>query len=112
MKRVEVNEGEAVTVDFLLEPSASVLDEVVVTGTVIATERKALTTPITVITGEEIEERGITRIEQFLRGEVPGVFVQDMGSENYSAGDIDDPQLGAMVTSRVFSRGQSRFGPE
>src|SRR5690606_7649235 len=62
-KAVMLEDGKTVTVPVELVPSASVLDEVVVTGTVIATERKAIATPITVIHGEELEKRGITRIE-------------------------------------------------
>src|SRR5690606_2742086 len=40
VKRVTVTEGQTVTIEVVLEPSASVLDEVIVTGTVVATERR------------------------------------------------------------------------
>src|SRR5690606_40987122 len=89
--------------DFALEPNASVLDEVVVTGTVVATERKAIPNPITVITAEDIEKRGITRVDELLRGGVPGVIAGDLGSLSYSA---DVP--GSMASATVYSRGAAK----
>lgn len=77
---VTIGEGSTITVDFRLEPSASVLDQVVVTGTVIATELKAVPSAITIVTAKDIEERGITRIDQLFRGDVPGLFSANLGS--------------------------------
>lgn len=79
-RSVTIGEGATVTVDFKLEPSASVLDQVIVTGTVIATELKAVPSAITVVTAKQIEERGITRIDQLFRGDIPGLFAQNQGS--------------------------------
>lgn len=79
-RQITVGEGSIVTVDFELEPSASVLDQVVVTGTIIATELKAVPNAITVITAKQIEERGITKIDQLFRGDIPGLFAQNQGS--------------------------------
>src|SRR5690606_22947811 len=87
VKKVTVSEGETTMLVVELEPSANVLGEVVVTGTVIATERRAIPNPITVITAEEIERRGITRVEQLLRGEVPGVIALEKGVLSYDAGN-------------------------
>src|SRR5690606_38457967 len=97
-----VREGQTLSVEIVLEPSASVLDQVVVTGTVTATERRAIPNPITVITAEDIEKRGITRIEQFFRGEVPGVFAMEPGAERYSAQSV-----GAMARTDLYVRGSS-----
>src|SRR5690606_27820986 len=44
-RQVAVAQNETMTIEILMEPSASVLDEVIVTGTVVATERKAIPTP-------------------------------------------------------------------
>jgi outer membrane receptor protein involved in Fe transport len=77
---VTVPAGQSVTMTFRLEPSASTLDQVIVTGTVIPTELKAVPNAITVITAKQIESRGITRIEQLFRGDVPGLFAQSRGS--------------------------------
>lgn len=79
-RSVTVGEGATATVDFQLEPSANVLDQVVVTGTIISTELKAVPNAISVITAKEIEERGITRIDQLFRGDIPGLFSLNMGS--------------------------------
>jgi outer membrane receptor protein involved in Fe transport len=91
--QVTVSAGQEVTADLTLEKSAQRLDEVVTTGTIIETEVKALPSPITVITAEEIREKGITRVDQLFRGEVPGVLAPDQGSS-------DD-------VSRIFVRGGS-----
>jgi outer membrane receptor protein involved in Fe transport len=80
-----------------LARSVSTLDQVVVTGTVVATELKAIPNAITVITAKQIEERGITRIDQLFRGDVPGVFAQNKGSNVL----VDE------VT--MFSRGATAF---
>jgi len=77
---VTVTDNEVATVNFRIEPSASVLNQVVVTGTVVPTELKAVPNAITVITAKQIEERGITRIDQLFRGDVPGLFAANVGS--------------------------------
>src|SRR5687767_9998868 len=65
--------------DITLDVSANALEQVVVTGTVVATELKAVPSAITVVTAKQIEERGITRIDQLFRGDVPGLFAQNLG---------------------------------
>jgi len=99
---VTVVEGETATVGMALEASVNALEQVVVTGTVVATELKAIPNAITVITAKELEERGITRIDQLFRGDVPGLFVQRTGSTAASAGypgGVD-----------VWSRGTANLG--
>jgi outer membrane receptor protein involved in Fe transport len=90
---VSVTDGAAASVEIVLEQSVSTLDQVVVTGTVIPTERKALPNAITVITAKQLEERGIHRIDQLFRGDVPGLFTVNQGS----AALLDEV--------RMFSRG-------
>lgn len=94
-RQVTVGEGATATANFTLEPTANVLNEIVVTGTIVATELKAVPNAITVITAKEIEERGITRLDQLFRGDVPGLFAQNLGSVN---------PLDSVV---MFSRGAS-----
>lgn len=79
-RQITVSEGITVTADFKLEPSISALDQVVVTGTVVTTELKAVPSAITVVTAKQIEERGITRIDQLFRGDIPGLFSLNLGS--------------------------------
>lgn len=94
-RSITVEDGAQAVVDFNLEPSASVLDQVVVTGTVVATELKAVPSAITVVTAKELQERGITRIDQLFRGDVPGLFSMNNGSWN------------TLDTVAMFSRGAS-----
>lgn len=82
VRQVTVGEGATISVDFKLDPSASILNEVVVTGTIVATELKAVPSAITVVTAKQIEERGITRIDQLFRGDVPGLFSLNLGSRS------------------------------
>lgn len=79
-RSISVGEGVTIAVDFKLEPSTNVLDQVVVTGTVAQTELKAVPNAITVVTAKQIEERGITKIDQLFRGEIPGLFAVNLGS--------------------------------
>jgi vitamin B12 transporter len=68
--------------DFVLRRSVQQLDEVVTTGTLIETERKALPTPISVFTEEDIRERGIQRVAQIFRGEIPGLVSPTFGADD------------------------------
>jgi outer membrane receptor protein involved in Fe transport len=92
-REVVVPENETFTLAVALESSATPLDQVVVTGTVIPTELKAVPNAITVITAKQIEERGITKIDQLFRGDVPGLFAQNNGV------------IGMLDEVTMFSRG-------
>jgi outer membrane receptor protein involved in Fe transport len=87
---VTVAAGQEATVDMRLELSASPLDAVVVTGTMVPTEVKALPTPVTVIIGDQIEQRGYQRVDQVFRGDVPGAIAWDQsaGRDHYSTIDV------------------------
>jgi len=78
---ITVVDGETVTADAALTSSANQLEQVVVTGTVIPTELKAVPNAITVITGKELEQRGVTRIYELFHGDVPGLFINRTGQE-------------------------------
>jgi len=80
VRSVTVSDTLVANVDFALEAGVNQLDQVVVTGMVVATELKAVPNAITVITAKQIEERGITKIDQLFRGDVPGLFAQNQGS--------------------------------
>jgi outer membrane receptor protein involved in Fe transport len=96
-RAIVVQDAAVVRLDIALEPAAAALDQVVVTGTVVATELKTVPNAITVITARQIEERGITRIDQLFRGDVPGLFAQNQGSGS---------PLDQVV---MFSRGATAF---
>lgn len=74
---VVVVPGEEVTADFALQRSAQELDQVVVTGTIVPTEVKALPTPVTVISEEEIARQRPHTVQALLRQAVPGAVSWD-----------------------------------
>jgi len=92
-QHVKIVDGETATINIALIPSANQLDQVVVTGTVIPTELRAIPNAITIITAKQLEERNITHIDQLFRGDIPGVFAMNTGSQS---------TLGAVI---MFSRG-------
>ena len=99
VERAVVVRGEArppLVEDFALTRAIPQMDQLVVTGTVIPTEERALPTPITVVTGAEIRAQRLTRIDQIFRGTVPGSVAWDMGSKDF--------------TSSINSRGATSFG--
>jgi len=85
---VTVEDDQTVTADLTVRPTANMLGQVVVTGTVVATELKAIPNTITIITAKDIEERGITHLEQLFRGDVPGLFVQNGGSGSLMSNEV------------------------
>lgn len=74
-RRVTVSPGQTVTVDFTLERSALTLDEIVVTGTGVATEKRKLGNTIATISGESLEDKPIVTFSEILQGREPGVSV-------------------------------------
>lgn len=82
-RSVTVPDGGEATADFGLEVSALPLDELVVTGTAFAAKVRTLPNPINVITAEEIEAKGATKLEDLLRGEIPGVMALSWGQDDY-----------------------------
>lgn len=76
---VTVAADQEATADFGLDKSAQRLDEVVTTGTVVPTEVKALPAPITIVTGDEMVQKGYHRVDQIFRGDVPGSVTFDWG---------------------------------
>ncbi len=82
---VTVSADQEATADFTLEKSAQQLDEVVTTGTVVPTEVKALPTPISVITADDIQSQNLQRVDQIFRGQVPGAISWDQGWGDYQS---------------------------
>jgi outer membrane cobalamin receptor len=87
-KSAIVADGETVMMDVALSASVNALEQVVVTGTVVPTELKAVPNAITVITGKELEQRGITHIDQLFHGDVPGVWARNLGSTGTQPGKV------------------------
>jgi len=81
-REIAVTDGETRVMTVALEPNANPLEQVVVTGTVIPTALKAVPNAITVITSAQLEQRGITRLDQLFRGDVPGLYAEKQNSGN------------------------------
>jgi outer membrane receptor protein involved in Fe transport len=84
MSPVTVGANTEVTADIALEKSAQKLDEVVSTGTVLPTEVRALPTPVTVITPEEIAERHPHSLAEVIRQAVPTAVGFDLPDQPYT----------------------------
>lgn len=74
--------GGAQRVDFVVAASPGQLNQVVVTGTAVPTEVKAIPTPISVVTGNDIEQAGLARVDDILRGMVPGALKVGTGERD------------------------------
>jgi len=98
VRTVTVTDDNSTAADVALESSINTLDQVVVTGTVVPTELKAVPNAMTVITAKDIEQRGITHIDQLFRGDVPGLFVQNAGAAGGVGGGFT-----------MYSRGATAF---
>jgi outer membrane cobalamin receptor len=96
---VRLGDGSAVALDVALEPTAATLSQIVVTGTVVPTERRAVPNQMTVITGEQLWQRGVHEIDELFRGDVPGLFAVATG--NSSDADV----------LRIYSRGGLSLTP-
>ncbi len=79
-RSVTVAAGQESSVDFALDPTPTKLEEVVVTGTVVPTEVKALPTPVDVVTAADIEQQQIRRTDQIFRLFVPSAVAWDLGT--------------------------------
>ena len=72
---VTVQSGQTATVNFELNPSAVALDEVVVTGAGIATERRRLGNTVATIDASELQDKPVVTMSEALSGREPGVSV-------------------------------------
>ena len=77
---VVVSSDQEATADFALGRAVQQLDQLVVTGTETPTAVRALPTPISVVTADQIAAQHIQRVDQLFRGDIPGIFSADLGS--------------------------------
>jgi len=80
-----VTAGKELTLGVALQAAATELEQVVVTGTLVPTERKAIPTPISVVSAEDIQQQNLQRVDQIFRGQIPGAIAWDMGPVNYGS---------------------------
>lgn len=70
---LKVDANETVELDFKLDMSAIAMDEVVVTGTAVETERKAVGNTIATVSMADIGEMPVASVSEVLKGRAPGV---------------------------------------
>ena len=88
-QQVEVSDGQTATADFTLATSAVALDEIVVTGTVGAVERREQPAVISSINAAQEMERGTsTSVTDLLTAKVPGVQVTSSSGVSGTAQQI------------------------
>ncbi len=80
---VTVRAKEEATGDFALVKLPQELDQLVVTGTIVPTEVKALPTPLTVITEEDIAAQRPPSVQELFRKAVPGAVGWNYSSAPY-----------------------------
>ncbi len=86
---VTVTAGATVTVNFTLAPSAAQLEQVVVTGTTGAVERRTVGNSITQVAVADLTERNsIMSVSEVLQGKSPGVTILPGSGAAGTAGEI------------------------
>ncbi|MHB1168348.1 MAG: SusC/RagA family TonB-linked outer membrane protein [Longimicrobiales bacterium] len=89
LQTVQVNAGETATVDFRLATSAVALEEIIVTGTVGAVQRREQPAVVATINAAEQTERGTsTNVTDLLTARVPGVAVTNSSGTTGTAQQI------------------------
>jgi outer membrane receptor protein involved in Fe transport len=79
-RTVTVVDGQQVIVDVVLTQSVNELDQVVVAGTVVPTEVKAIPTPVSVITSTDIDLQRPQTVVQLFRQTVPSAVAWDFAT--------------------------------
>lgn len=82
-RSVTVMAGEEAIANFTLAKSAQQLEQLVVAGTIVPTEVKALPTPVTVISEEDIAVQRPLSVQELFRKAVPGAVGWSYGSAPY-----------------------------
>jgi iron complex outermembrane recepter protein len=116
-RTVTVGDGQQVTADVALTQSVNELDQVVVAGTVVPTEVKAIPTPVSVITATDIDLQQPETVAQLFRQAVPSAVAWDFATDpqqtsfavrggstlNIGAGSMKVYLDGIEVTDRTFA---------
>lgn len=78
-REVTIQAGQTAQVNFELRQSAIALDEIVVTGAGVATERRKLGNTVAAIDATQIENAPVTNVSEVLQGREPGVVANLSG---------------------------------
>jgi outer membrane receptor protein involved in Fe transport len=80
-RTIAVGGGEEIATDFALVKSVQRLNEVVVTGTIVPTELRAVPSPMSIITADDIERQSPRTMSQAIRQAVPSAVAWDLGAD-------------------------------
>jgi TonB-linked SusC/RagA family outer membrane protein len=118
---VTVTPGQEVTTDFAMSPTAIQLDEVVVTGTPGATEKRQLGNAVTALkVADLVEEAPVRRVEDVLLARTPGLTLTSYSGQAGAGTNIKIRGAGSLAAGyapvfyidgiRFESRNQAGFG--
>jgi TonB-linked SusC/RagA family outer membrane protein len=85
---VTVEAGQVATVDFQMGEAAVSLDEVVVTGTAVATRAREVPTSTDIVNSQAFERAPVVNAQQVLEGRIPSVTVQAGSGQPGAGGSI------------------------
>jgi TonB-linked SusC/RagA family outer membrane protein len=95
---VSLSADQVVTVDFALEPTASTLDQIIVTGVPGAVSKRTLGNAITTIDAEELTQKVVnTSVTELLQATAPGVTVMRSSGTPGTGGTIRIRGIGSLT---------------
>ena len=74
IKKINIDNGKELSLDFLLEQSLVDLDEVVVAASFSERKKRAQASPVTIITQSELRRLPVRSVDEVLLGKVPGGY--------------------------------------
>jgi outer membrane receptor protein involved in Fe transport len=80
VQSIVLGDNQDTTLSIRLQPSPSTLDKVIVTGTILPTEVKAIPTPVTVVDGSQMAQQAFRHLDQAIRMYVPTALAFDNGT--------------------------------
>ncbi len=80
---ITIEENKTLLLDVELLPAAVQINEVVVTGSLVETERRKLEIPVAVIRETDLENSPLRRVDEIFRGTVPGAASFELGPTDY-----------------------------
>jgi TonB-linked SusC/RagA family outer membrane protein len=97
-RAITVGADQTVSVDFTLEPTASTLDQIIVTGVPGATSKRTLGNAITTIDAEDVTDKVVnTNITELLQAKAPGVTVMRSSGTPGTGGTIRIRGIGSLT---------------
>jgi len=96
---IEIFNNKVLELDIDLETSLVDLDDVVITGSIAKTKKKAVPVPMTILGEKEIAQVPYKRLEHLLQAKVPGVFAEYGGEAEF---DNDKININVRGTNSIY----------